>query len=191
MVKVVKDMNVLRQKSEDVSSVDEAKSLIKDLEDALKQLSNGVGLAAIQLGHAKKVGVIKKANGEFLHLINPQLIEFENEFIYFNEGCLSFPGVFRSTKRYHDIVVKHQIIEDDKFKEQTFVAHHCSESCKCGNDDNLVVIAIQHEIEHFSGNLIFDHDIKGEQIIKEVKVGRNDPCPCKSGKKFKKCCINK
>ena len=23
------------------------------------------------------------------------------------------------------------------------------------------------------------------------KVGRNDPCPCGSGKKFKKCCLNK
>jgi preprotein translocase subunit SecA len=23
---------------------------------------------------------------------------------------------------------------------------------------------------------------------KEVKVGRNDPCPCGSGKKYKKCC---
>ena len=23
------------------------------------------------------------------------------------------------------------------------------------------------------------------------KVGRNDPCPCGSGKKFKKCCENK
>jgi uncharacterized protein YchJ len=23
------------------------------------------------------------------------------------------------------------------------------------------------------------------------KVGRNDPCPCLSGKKFKKCCLNK
>ncbi|WP_256476707.1 SEC-C metal-binding domain-containing protein [Bradyrhizobium sp. 186] len=22
------------------------------------------------------------------------------------------------------------------------------------------------------------------------KVGRNDPCPCGSGKKFKKCCLN-
>ena len=22
------------------------------------------------------------------------------------------------------------------------------------------------------------------------KVGRNEPCPCDSGKKFKKCCIN-
>ena len=24
-----------------------------------------------------------------------------------------------------------------------------------------------------------------------MQVGRNDPCPCKSGKKFKKCCLNK
>lgn len=25
-------------------------------------------------------------------------------------------------------------------------------------------------------------------VVKEKKVGRNDPCPCGSGKKFKKCC---
>jgi SWIM/SEC-C metal-binding protein len=25
----------------------------------------------------------------------------------------------------------------------------------------------------------------------EQKVGRNDPCPCGSGKKFKKCCMAK
>jgi len=25
-------------------------------------------------------------------------------------------------------------------------------------------------------------------IIAEKKVGRNDPCPCGSGKKYKKCC---
>ncbi len=24
-----------------------------------------------------------------------------------------------------------------------------------------------------------------------VKVGRNDPCPCGSGKKYKKCCFEK
>jgi len=23
------------------------------------------------------------------------------------------------------------------------------------------------------------------------KVGRNEPCPCGSGKKYKKCCLNK
>ena len=27
--------------------------------------------------------------------------------------------------------------------------------------------------------------------IREHNIGRNDPCPCGSGLKFKKCCINK
>lgn len=27
--------------------------------------------------------------------------------------------------------------------------------------------------------------------FKRVKIGRNDPCPCKSGKKFKRCCLGK
>ena len=27
--------------------------------------------------------------------------------------------------------------------------------------------------------------------VRRVKIGRNDPCPCGSGRKFKKCCINK
>ena len=28
-----------------------------------------------------------------------------------------------------------------------------------------------------------------QPIVKEKKVGRNDPCPCGSGKKYKKCCM--
>jgi hypothetical protein len=28
-------------------------------------------------------------------------------------------------------------------------------------------------------------------LATEVKIGRNDPCPCGSGKKYKKCCLNK
>lgn len=27
-----------------------------------------------------------------------------------------------------------------------------------------------------------------QTIVKEKKIGRNDPCPCESGKKYKKCC---
>ena len=34
-----------------------------------------------------------------------------------------------------------------------------------------------------------DGSVKGETFKKEVtEVGRNDPCPCGSGKKYKKCC---
>lgn len=29
---------------------------------------------------------------------------------------------------------------------------------------------------------------KSGTIIKDKKIGRNDPCPCGSGKKYKKCC---
>lgn len=29
---------------------------------------------------------------------------------------------------------------------------------------------------------------ESKTIINEVKIGRNDPCPCGSGKKYKKCC---
>lgn len=29
---------------------------------------------------------------------------------------------------------------------------------------------------------------KSKTIVKEPKIGRNDPCPCGSGKKYKKCC---
>lgn len=30
-----------------------------------------------------------------------------------------------------------------------------------------------------------------ESVIKKEKIGRNDPCPCGSGKKYKKCCFGK
>jgi len=29
---------------------------------------------------------------------------------------------------------------------------------------------------------------ESKTVINEVKVGRNDACPCGSGKKYKKCC---
>ena len=28
-------------------------------------------------------------------------------------------------------------------------------------------------------------------IVKDKKIGRNDPCPCGSGRKYKQCCLNK
>jgi uncharacterized protein YecA (UPF0149 family) len=32
-------------------------------------------------------------------------------------------------------------------------------------------------------------DMQVQQIVRSgAKVGRNDPCPCGSGKKYKKCC---
>jgi Predicted metal-binding protein related to the C-terminal domain of SecA len=35
---------------------------------------------------------------------------------------------------------------------------------------------------------LYKEQKKSGTIVKEKKVGRNDPCPCGSGKKYKKCC---
>ncbi len=32
---------------------------------------------------------------------------------------------------------------------------------------------------------------RSKTVVKGEKIGRNDPCPCGSGKKYKKCCLNK
>jgi len=36
----------------------------------------------------------------------------------------------------------------------------------------------------------YDPYLDEPYVRAEVKVGRNDPCPCGSGKKYKKCCLN-
>jgi len=189
MSKVVQDIGVLRLKSEDVTTVEEAQDLIHKLEAALGKMDNGVGLAAIQLGYPKRVGVIKHPkDGLFLHLINPKIVEGLDEFVYMREGCLSFPKVFRDTKRYRQITVEHKVIRDGKFEDETFVSYYSPDTTEPGND-GLVTIAIQHELDHFDGKLILDYDIKAIPVKRDrKKVGRNDPCPCGSGKKYKKCC---
>ena len=52
---------------------------------------------------------------------------------------------------------------------------------------------IHHENAYFKkidGNWMYEvGDVKPMTVVREgAKVGRNDPCPCGSGKKFKKCC---
>ena len=36
-----------------------------------------------------------------------------------------------------------------------------------------------------------DKTVKKQPVVKKAKVGRNDPCPCGSGKKYKNCCLDK
>jgi preprotein translocase subunit SecA len=52
--------------------------------------------------------------------------------------------------------------------------------------DALNTRALSYDLEPIygpSGEPLVD-----EPVVATVKVGRNDPCPCGSGKKYKKCC---
>ena len=98
------------------------------------------GLAANQLGIDASVAYAKipKENGEFqeITLINPKIVETEDPIINPNEGCMSFPGKRVTTKRFNSVTIENY---NGKFMF-----------------DGLEAIVVQHEIDHFTGNLIID-----------------------------------
>lgn len=178
---IVTDLKVLRQLSQPVASVAEAKELFELLKATLA-VSGGCGLAAIQIGIPKCIAAVKNRSGEWFPLINPEIVETEDEFVFQGEGCLSLPGAFAKTKRFAQFTIDNQVIAGEVFRKerQCFFYERNSPA-----RDSLECIAVQHEIGHFFGKLIIDF-----VIDPVVKVGRNDVCPCGSGKKFKRCCLN-
>jgi uncharacterized protein YecA (UPF0149 family) len=54
----------------------------------------------------------------------------------------------------------------------------------CFSDDRLKALPVSAQLDSALSGLV------GETFGRDApKVGRNDPCPCGSGKKFKKCCL--
>lgn len=53
----------------------------------------------------------------------------------------------------------------------------------------------QYVLYGYSSNELFKIEMekrqKEEELKKKSKIGRNDPCPCGSGRKYKHCCLNK
>jgi len=191
-MQIINDKKLISEKSMPVSSVEEAKEIISSLEKELDKCSNGLGLAAIQIGIPKRVGVIKPDKDRMICLINPEIVELSEEFIFPNEGCLSFPKKFINTKRYKHVIIKNQVIDGESFREETQYFYYNDDNFKyIAQESKLVAIAVQHELDHFEGKTIEEVEVKSEPIRVEAKIGRNDPCPCGSGKKYKKCCLGK
>lgn len=88
VLEIIKQDNpILRQKSEQVNEInDEIKQIIIDLKDTLA-LTDGVGIAAVQVGILKRIIVVKYKEKEYV-LINPKIIMQEGKILDY-EGCLS------------------------------------------------------------------------------------------------------
>lgn len=162
----------LRVKCEEVLP-EEVGSLISTLESELayanKLGKNGIGLAAPQIGIAKKIAIIRLDDIK-LDLVNCTLDKGYDPGIFADEGCLSFPGKVETTTRFQEVYIKNNLKEPYDFIATGFLS-----------------VACQHELDHINSILFSDRKvIKAE--IKKSKVGPNEPCICGSNKKFKKCC---
>ena len=58
------------------------------------------------------------------------------------------------------------------------------------DEHGLYVTAILLTVNLSMFNTIRKERFKLEQERESIKIKRNDPCPCGSGKKYKKCCLN-
>ena len=163
----------------------------------LDTADNGIGLAANQIGIDAAVAVVKVKNP--ITLINPIIID-KWESVLFNEGCLSYPGTYINTSRYKNIIIQTEQEESDwyfsgsstsPFNKYVDVVEGKGSWQATKDDKNdqeirlLEAICVQHEIDHINGKCILDFK---KQPVTSVKHGRNYPCPCGSGKKYKKCC---
>jgi peptide deformylase len=187
------DNPVINKKLRKVS-VDEGLKIAEELFNILSERKDGLGLAANQIGYDASVAVVNVK--EPIILINPVIKEQWDEVPYY-EGCLSYPQKGIKTKRYRNVIVHTEQEEGDLYfsgVETPGEGKGSWERPTKNKDDELRLlesICVQHEIDHLYGKTILDREDKLEPMQVKKKIGRNDPCYCGSGKKYKKCCINK
>ena len=141
------------------------KKLIDNLFDTMYN-SNGIGLAAVQIGILKRILVIdvstKDEKNQPIVLVNPVIKNLSNEKSIYEEGCLSIPETFIE-------------IERPKICEVEYIDRKgLKKILKC---DGLLSTCIQHEINHLDGKLIIDHlsKLKKDFIIKKISKIKKNP----------------
>ncbi|MBL8086569.1 MAG: peptide deformylase [Chthonomonas sp.] len=131
---------VLRQKAEDVQEV--TNKISKTIDEMLRvmKMSNGIGLAAPQIGVGKRIIVIAPEGVKPTVLVNPVITSSEGEIVG-QEGCLSIPGLYGDVQRRLKLVVE---AYDRKGRPVEYEM------------EGLPARVVQHEVDHLDGVLFID-----------------------------------
>jgi peptide deformylase len=131
---------VLRQHSVPVKTVDDdVRRLVADMFETM-DAAKGVGLAANQVGVARRVAVVD-AEGDRFAMIDPVILESEGRATA-EEGCLSIPDIYGDVTRPERVVL--EALDENGVPYRKEVT-------------GLAARAIQHEIDHLDGILFLDH----------------------------------
>lgn len=103
---------------------------------------DAVGLAAVQIGIARRVFVMRRDDGTTLTCINPRIISQSREFTRKPEGCLSLPNVMAYVNRPKSIILSYY--DAFGFEYQTEFR---------GMEAKIVA----HEMDHLGGTMINTH----------------------------------
>jgi len=143
---------------------EELHALLDDMYETMVS-RKGVGLAAIQIGVAKRVLIINLPEDDgddvvinkedTLEIINPVFTTMEGS-CKNQEGCLSVPGFYEDIERASHVVVEYQ----DRYGNKKVI-----------ESDDFLAIALQHEIDHLEGKVFVEKlsILKRKKFEKEWK----------------------
>lgn len=154
---------ILKQVSKSVELVDDdLRALMDDMLETM-YAAPGIGLAAIQVGVAKRVIVMDVSSDEEeadpRYFVNPEILTRGEELALYQEGCLSVPEHYADVERPAEVKVK---FLDYDGNEQELEA------------EGLLATCIQHEIDHLNGILFIDHlsGVKRNMIVRKLVKAR-------------------
>jgi peptide deformylase len=131
---------VLRQHSAEVKVVDDdIRRLVDDMLETM-DAAKGIGLAANQVGVARRVAVVD-VDGDRFAMIDPRIVESEGR-ASAEEGCLSIPEIYADVTRPDRVVIEALDADGNLYRKDA---------------TGLKARAIQHEIDHLDGILFLDH----------------------------------
>ncbi|XP_072994093.1 peptide deformylase 1B, chloroplastic [Typha latifolia] len=152
---------ILRARNKRINSFDEnLKRLVEEMFDVMYK-TDGIGLSAPQVGINVQLMVFNPAGergeGEEIVLVNPVLYKASKRTLFFDEGCLSFPGIYADVERPATVKIDARDITGAKFKV---------------NLAGLPARVFQHEFDHLQGVLFFDR--MTEDVLDSIRVQLKD-----------------
>jgi peptide deformylase len=163
--------DVLKQPAEPVANIDAKLNALLDSMAQTMYAAPGVGLAAPQVGESVRAVVLDTEHEDpgkhLLKLINPKIVESEGK-ITWEEGCLSVIDYSAEVERAARVLVRAWTPEEKEIEIEA---------------DDLLAVALQHEIDHLEGKLFIDRisRIKREfyrrKLKKMIKEGKLEDRP--------------
>lgn len=135
---------------------DEFRKFLDDMVETM-YASEGVGLAAPQIGVSKRIFVCDNGEGLVRKVINPIITPLTEEFQEYEEGCLSIPGIYKKVERPKKIHIKY-LNENGEEVEETA--------------EQFLAVVMQHEYDHLNGVLFVERvsPIAKRMIAKKLQI---------------------
>ncbi len=148
---------ILRTKAEPVREITEKIALFMDDMAETMYKSQGIGLAAPQVGLSRRIMTMDVPETEggvgLVQLANPEIVESSGTILW-EEGCLSFPGISAEVERASNVTVRGLGRSGEVLELKL---------------SGLGAVCMQHEVDHLDGINFVDHlrGLKRRLVLRE------------------------